>query len=76
VERISGPRMVSVPGNFSKGSTASFTAIWVGTISWVTPKSTKVFPDITCTASLARGRPVAFDTKGTVREARGLASKM
>ena len=34
-----------------------------------------VAPSITRAATLARGRPVALETKGIVREARGLASR-
>ena len=35
VERISGPRMMSTPGNLLKGNTLSFTEKYVGTTSCV-----------------------------------------
>mmetsp|Transcript_8776 Transcript_8776/g.35859 ORF Transcript_8776/g.35859 Transcript_8776/m.35859 type:complete len:346 (-) Transcript_8776:2287-3324(-) len=76
VERISGPSSVSVPANLSKGSTASLTATWLGMISSVKPMSDSVLPDMTSEAYVASGLPMAFDTKGTVRLARGFASKM
>ena len=76
VERISGPSRASVPANLSKGSTASLTAMCLGITSSVKPSSARVLPDMTRTASLARGWPIAFETKGTVLEARGLASMM
>ena len=76
VERISGPRIVSVPGNFLNGNTASLTAMWLSLGSSVKPKDSKVSPAITKEASFANGTPVALETNGTVREARGLASKM
>ena len=44
--------------------------------SFVNFTSSKVFPDITKDASLANCTPVALDTKGTVRDALGLASKI
>ena len=74
VDFISGPRMMSMPGNFTKGSTDSFTATWRGITSRVKPDSSSVTPAMTFAAILARGTPVALDTKGTVREARGLTS--
>ena len=37
-------------------------------------KSLSVFPAITLAAILATGRPMAFATKGTVRDSRGLTS--
>mmetsp|Transcript_834 Transcript_834/g.3462 ORF Transcript_834/g.3462 Transcript_834/m.3462 type:complete len:311 (-) Transcript_834:2583-3515(-) len=76
VERISGPRSVSAPGNLSKGRTASFTATWSSFTSSVKLMSFSVAPAITSDAYLARGWPIALATKGTVRDARGLASMM
>ena len=76
VERISGPKIVSVPGNLLKGNTASLTAIWLGVGSLVKLSDSKVLPDMIKEASFAKGTPVVFETKGTVREARGLASIM
>ncbi len=74
VERISGPRMVSTPGSFVKGKTASFTATPGSGRSSGTPNSSRVRPAITAAASLARDTPVALLTNGTVRDARGLTS--
>ena len=45
VERISGPRIVSTPGNFANGKTLSFTATWRGTAMSSTPSSSSVLPD-------------------------------
>mmetsp|Transcript_894 Transcript_894/g.2081 ORF Transcript_894/g.2081 Transcript_894/m.2081 type:complete len:325 (-) Transcript_894:2193-3167(-) len=76
VERISGPSRVSAPTNLSKGSTASFTATWLilgSSVKWI---SSRVMPAISRLAYLAMGWPTALATKGTVREARGLASMM
>ncbi len=90
VDFISGPSTVSTPWplasrNRPKGSTASFTAMWesIGSVapspcggkspsarSWV-----MVAPTITRAAAFASGTAVAFDTKGTVRDALGLASR-
>ena len=75
VDFISGPRSVSTPGKRLKGKTDSLTAICSISTSWVKPSSSRVFPTITLAASLARGTPVALQTKGTVREARGLTSR-
>ncbi len=89
VERISGPRsestaMPSLVRNRVKGSTASLHDI--GACSGIAPpspvggsipssrSSCTVAPSMTRAAALAIGTPVALATKGTVREARGLAS--
>ncbi len=74
VHFISGASRVSTPGNLTKGNTASFTLTWRGITSSVKPSSSRVFPAITRAAILARGTPVALQTKGTVRVARGLTS--
>ena len=76
VERISGPRMVSAPGNLANGNTLSFTAVCRGTDASSTPSSSSVLPTMSAAAIFASGRPVALDTKGTVRLARGLTSRM
>ena len=73
VERISGPRMVSTPSNFTNGNTTSLTETWRGSIS-VMPSSASVLPAITFAAIFASGLPIALLTNGTVRDARGLTS--
>ena len=65
---------MSTPGNLANGKTDSFTETYRGTGSTVTPCSSSVRPTITRAAAWARFRPVAFETNGTVREARGLTS--
>ena len=79
VERISGPRRVSTPGKRSKGSTASLTLTHrppVGARSSPSARSSdNVAPMITRAATMATGTPVDLATKGTVRLARGFASR-
>ncbi len=90
VERISGPSTVSTPfplgsRNRPNGSTASFTAIGASSGSpppspsaWSTPcarRSAMVLPSMIRAAALASGTAVAFETNGTVRDARGFASR-
>ena len=74
VDRISGPRMGSTPGNLAKRKIACFTVKKFGTISSVTPCSCNDWPAMHFAAILANDIPVAFAIKGTVREARGFAS--
>src|SRR3954463_2703096 len=74
VERISGPRIGSVPANLLKGNTASFTDTYGGTISSSKPTSARDSPIMTRAANDASGTPIAFDTKGIVRLARGFTS--
>ena len=74
VERISGPSSASAPAKRSNGSTASLTETWSPHGSSGRSRSASRSPSITRQASLASGRPVALDTNGTVRDARGLAS--
>jgi len=74
VERISGPRIVSTPSNFTNGNTTSLTETWRGSIS-VMPSSASVRPHMTFAAIFASGRPIALDTNGIVRDARGLTSR-
>ena len=72
VDFISGERSVSTPGNLLKGSTASLTLTKGIFFIPVRPKSASFLPSMTLTAIFARGTPVVLDTKGTVREARGI----
>ena len=76
VERISGPSTVSEPGKRRKGKTASLIACSGGLGSSCNPSCSRLRPAIRRLANLAKGTPVALATKGTVREARGLASMM
>src|SRR5260221_268198 len=68
VERISGPRVGSTPGNLLNGNTGDFTKN-CGTLR--TPvasvKSEIFLPSITPTAILGSGTPVALLTYGTDR---------
>ena len=76
VERISGPSSASAPAKRSNGSTASLTDDVVAAVGSARAgrRSASRSPSMTRQASLASGSPVALDTNGTVREARGLAS--
>ena len=75
VERISGPRIASEPSKRSNGSTASLTLTWSARIgSSGRSRSAIRSPSMIRQASLASGMPIALETNGTVREARGLAS--
>ena len=74
VERISGPSSESAPANRSNGSTTSLTHTWPLLVSGGRSRSASRSPSSTRQASLATGSPIAFETNGTVREARGLAS--
>ena len=74
VERISGPSSESEPAKRSNGITASLTATWSPHGSSGRSSAASFSPSITRQASLANGCPVALDTNGTVRDARGLAS--
>ena len=73
VDFISGPRIVSTPGKRANGKTASLTEKYPGVISRA-PSSRSVRPAMQRAAIIASGWPVAFDTYGTVREARGFTS--
>ena len=70
---ISGPSTESTPAKRAKGSTASLTLTWPAGGSGRS-RSASFSPSISRAATLASGTPVALETKGTVREARGLAS--
>ncbi len=74
VDFISGPRIVSTPRNLMNGNTASLTEKYGGTTSPAMPCAASVCPTMQRAAILASGRPVAFDTNGTVRDARGFTS--
>ena len=74
VDRISGPRTGSAPGNRANGSTAAFTATWRSFVDAGSPSSDSFAPAATRQAAATRLTPVAFDANGTVRDARGFAS--
>src|SRR5262245_11672245 len=74
VDFISGPRIVSTPGNLAKGNTGDFTKKFFTGSSSANSKSANLFPVINRAATLAKGTPVALLTNGTVREARGFTS--
>ncbi len=74
VERISGPRMMSTPENRENGNTLSLTDVCLGQISSLTPCSASDTPAMILAAIFASGRPVAFETNGDVRLARGFTS--
>src|SRR5206468_11620714 len=74
VDFISGPRIVSTPGNLMNGKTASLTEKYAGTTSPATFCCASDVPTMQRAAIFASGRPVAFDTYGTVRDARGFTS--
>ncbi len=58
-----------------KGNTASLMAMWLTSRSSAKPSSTSVRPSMILVACLASGTPMALDTKGTVRDARGFTSR-
>ena len=74
VDFISGPRIVSTPGNRTNGNTGLFTKTPATSMSLVKPSSASVRPAITLRAIFASGTPDAFERYGTVREARGFTS--
>ena len=72
MERISGPNKISVPGNLLKGNTTSLTAkkLILG--------SSIIFfeiPAIINAAIPGIGLPITLETKGSVLEALGFASR-
>ena len=76
VERISGPRMMSTPGNLLNGKTLSLTEKCVGTTSSIQAQLVERLADHDQRRrSRASGTPVALETNGTVRLARGLTSR-
>ena len=74
VERISGPRTGSAPGNRENGSTAAFTLTCVG-LGTPSSRSLSFCPAANRQAASTRLTPTALLAKGTVREARGFASR-
>ena len=74
VDRISGPRMTSTPGNLVNGKTTSLTLTCLGSGCSAAPSSARPWPIITLAAIFAHGTPVALLTNGTVRDARGFTS--
>ena len=76
VERISGPRITSTPGNRAKGKTDSFTEKNPASGISSTTSSVSDAPIITFAATRAHDWPLAFETNGTVREARGFTSRI
>ena len=86
MERISGPSTASTPRPSVRrkrfqGKTASFTEIPLAIPSPLAGKSNSsrscaiVAPSEILAAAFASGTPVALLTKGTVRDARGFASR-
>ena len=70
---ISGPSTESAPAKRAKGSTASLTLTCSGgAVGQVLVG--ELLAQHQPAAIFASGTPIAFETKGTVREARGLAS--
>src|SRR5688572_9147957 len=74
VDFISGPRMVSTPGNRENGNTGDFTQYCDTFSSAGRLNSFSFRPTINRAAIFASGTPVALLTNGTVREARGFTS--
>ena len=70
---ISGPRTESAPAKRANGSTASLTLTCSAQPLAAGPLG-ELLPQHQPRATLASGTPIALETKGTVREARGLAS--
>ena len=75
VDFISGPRIVSTPGNRANGNTGDFTQYWFD-LQFGREVRTRAafFPTISFAAIFASGTPVALLTNGTVRDARGFTS--
>ena len=76
VERISGPSRMSTPGKRRNGKTDSLTDTYPERRMDQGSSSLRVLPSITCVARRGRGTPVALETNGAVREARGFTSRM
>ena len=66
--------MGSTPGNFANGKTGDLMQNLFTERSLGRSKSESFRPAITSAAILAIGTPVALETKGTVRDARGFTS--
>src|SRR6185503_8958124 len=71
---ISGPRIGSASGNLLNGNTDSLTEKYGRLPGIVKPCSLKLMPAIAFDAIFASGWPIAFDTNGIVRDARGFTS--
>ena len=69
-----GPSSASARGKRPNGSTASFTDTCRGWRGMSRSMSRSRSPSISRHASFASDTPIAFDTNGTVRDARGFAS--
>ena len=74
VERISGPSTGSAPGKRANGSTAAFTLTCCGR-GVGRSRSRSFWPAASLQAASTRLIPIAFEANGTVREARGFASR-
>ena len=75
VDRISGPSTASAPSKRSNGITASLTQTWSqASGSSGSRRSAMRSPSMIRHAIFASGTPIALETNGTVRDARGLAS--
>ncbi len=74
VDLISGPRSGSTSGNMLKGKTASLTPKWGIHLS-SRPKEVSFLPIISSVAILAIETLQTFETRGTVLEALGFASR-
>src|SRR5262245_65505131 len=70
VDFISGPKIVSTPGNRANGNTGDFTQYCLTVNSAGSPKSDSFFPIINFAAIFARGTPVALLTNGRSEERR------
>ncbi len=74
MERISGPSTGSTSGNMLNGNTTSLTPT-CGIFIRFRFRSFSFVPSISLRAIRAIGTLQTFDTNGTVRDARGLASR-
>ena len=74
VERISGPSTGSAPGKRANGSTAALTLTSVGRGAG-SSRSAERLPAASLQAASTRLMPIALLANGTVREARGFASR-
>ncbi len=74
MERISGPRTGSTFGNLSKGNTASLAPWWLNFLS-LSLRSSSLAPSIRRVARRAICVLQTLETRGTVRLARGFASR-
>ena len=75
VDFISGPSSGSSPGNLRNGKTGALMKKSTGSRSGGSFSSASVRPAASSAAKCAIGTPIALETKGTVRDARGLTSR-